>query len=294
MKKGTMVYVGIFLAVAFGLLASQLLTSAKDDTPAGRSYSVPDSSPLPISLDSLYPPTAKEPVYLIRMFGLNERLAGVLLDLMEEDLTNVEPGFEQFKEDYVEVSRLVPEWEALYPLEPVEELGKALKSGDKGGIMAAFDEVGHTCHVCHIEYMAGIKAKFHWQDFRQIKAKDPIAKAEVDFVQMMRNLNLSFTGVSYDLKQGQMQKAQEHARAFQAIFQAMSETCQECHGTSERRYYVDDGIRQAITGLTEAFSKNPVDQKDINDRVMAIGMESCFKCHLVHIPPAYAKYQWGK
>ena len=292
MKKRTLVILSFFLAVAFALASTQRLTSGKDKSATAHMSSVSSFNLPPSSLDAFYPPKAKEPIYLNRMFGLNERMMGIVIDLMEEDIANVGPSFEKLKEDYVEISKLVPEWEAKYPLGPVEELGKALQSGEKEVIMAAIEKVGHSCHACHVETMAGVKAKYHWQEFRQIKVKDPISKTEVNFVQMMQNLNFSFTGATYDLKQGQKEKAEEHARAFQARFQSVSETCQECHGTSERTYYVDDSIQQAIADLVQALSKTPPDQNEIANQVMTIGMDGCFKCHLIHIPPTYAKYQW--
>lgn len=292
MKKQTIVILGVFLVSVFGLSSTQLLTMEKDKTATEHKSSVSSFNLPPSSLDAFYPPKSKEPIYLIRMFGLNEKMMGIVIDLMEEDIANVGPNFEKFKDDYVGISKLVPEWEDKYPLGPVEELGKALQSGDKGIIMSACEKVGHSCHVCHIETMAGVKAKYHWQEFRQIKVNDPISKTEVNFVQMMKNLNFSFSGATYDLKQGQQEKAEENARAFQIRFQSVSETCQECHGTSERAYYVDDSIRQAIADLVQALSKTPPDQKEITNNAMTIGMEGCFKCHLVHVPPTYTKYQW--
>lgn len=291
MKKKTWVYLGIFSAIVFYFAVSQFLTSEMPSQPGKNNSGSPSLNLPPSSLDLFYPPNTKQPVYLIRMFDLAEKFTGILIDLAEEDLPNIRPSFEQFKEDFVSVSKLVSEWEDRYPIDPVDELGEAINSGEKGRIMSAYEKVGHTCHSCHIEYMAGVKAKYHWQDFRNIKIEDPILKTEVDFVQLMRNLNYNFSGVTYDLKQGQIERALENARAFQMRFQSSIETCQECHGTSERQYYVDDDIQQTVASLIQALSKNPTDEKEIANHVMTIGMESCFKCHLVHVPSAYLKYQ---
>ncbi len=251
-------------------------------------------NPPPGSLDSLYPPKSHQPIYLMKMIDLSHRFTGIVVDLMEADLSNVWSSFEKFREEYVKISKLVPEWEAKYPLGPVEELGKALQAGEKGGIMAAYEKVGNICHACHVGYMTAVKYRYHWKDFGPIKVIDPLTHDEVDFVQLMRMLDVNFTGMTHDLEQGQRERAEENSQAFLERFRALGETCQECHGTSERMYYVDDSIQQTITNLNIALSSSQPDKEEIANKVMAIGMESCFNCHLVHIPASYARYQWKR
>ncbi len=284
MKKKTIAYLTFFCIVVLALSWGRAQTPGKEDT-----LIIP-----PSSLDSLYPPQSKQPVYLIEMFDLAHRFTGILVDLLEEDLSNVWSSYERFKEEYVKISKLVPAWEAKYPLGPVEELGKALQAGEKGAVMSAYEKVGSICHACHVESMAAVKYKYHWKDFRPIKIEDPLTNEEVDFIQLMRMLDVNFTGMTHDLEQDQKEKAEENSRAFLVRFQALGETCQECHGTSRRMYYVDDSILQTITSLNRALASFEPDQKEITKHIMAIGMESCFNCHLVHIPAPYAKYQWKK
>jgi cytochrome c556 len=284
LKKKTVMCLSVFWLIAFALSGSQGQTTEKD-------------SPLqllPSTLDSLYPPKAQQPVFLMKMLDLSHLFTGIVVDLLEEDFSNVWSSYEKFKEDYLDFSKLVPEWETKYPLSPVEELGKALKAGEKTGIMAAYEKVGNICYACHIESMAAVKYKYHWKDFRPIRIKDPLTNDEIDFVQLMRMLDVNFTGMTHDLEQGQMERVDENSRAFLARFRALGETCQECHGTSERRYYVDDSIQQMIMNLNKALTSSQADLKDIPNRIMAIGMESCFNCHLVHIPASYARYQWKR
>jgi len=278
--------------IVFAFSGSPLQTSEKDKTLNDHKGSFLSFNLPPSSLDSLYPPKAKQPVYLIRMLDLAGLFTGIVVDLLEGDLPNVWPSFEKFKEEYEGVSKLVPEWEAIFPIGPVEELGKALQAKERGGIMASYEKVGNICHSCHVQHMAAVQFKYHWQDFRKIKVRDPLTGEEIDFVQMKRNLNLSFTGATHNLKQGQMERAEKNLRAFQARFQSLKDTCQECHGTSERTYYVDDSIQQTIKNLIKSLTTDPPNQKEITNQVMTIGTESCFKCHLVHIPASSVKSQW--
>lgn len=292
MNHKKIAYLIVFCVIVFGLFRGPLKGSEKDKTLDAREDRSLYAHLPPSSLDSLYPPKVQQPLYLFWMFDLGSRFTGILVDLMEEDLANAGASFEAFKAEYVRQSTAVPEWEAKYPLDPVEDLGEALKSGERGRIMAAYEKVGGICHSCHVEYMVPVKAKYHWQDFRPIKVDDPITGTKVDFVQLMRFLDFSFTGVAHNLKQGQIERAEENSRALLARFQSLKETCQECHGTSERTYFVDDSIHSVISSLNEVLATSQPDQKVITDHIMTIGMESCFKCHLVHLPAPYTKYLW--
>ncbi len=284
-------YSAIFFAAVFWL-SGILLRASDKDRPFFAYDGSQSVSSLPLSsLDPLYPPKAEQPIYLIRMFNLGSRFTGIAVDLMEEDWPNLGASFEKFKNEYMSVSELVPEWKERYPVGPVEELGEALQAGEKGRIMAAYEKVGGDCHSCHIEFMNPVKFQYHWPDFRPIKVEDPITKAEVDFVQLMRYLDFNFTGMTHDLEQGQKERADENLRAFRARFQSLSEACQECHGTSERAYYTDNDIQKMMTGLSSVLASDRPDLQEITGYIRTIGMESCFKCHLVHLPAPYTKYQ---
>ena len=74
----------------------------------------------------------------------------------------------------------------------------------------------------------------------------------------------------------------------------MKDTCEDGHGTDERKYYVDENIQTLIDEMGKALSSSPINSKAVGELVMGIGMESCTKCHLVHIPAAYAKLRWKK
>jgi hypothetical protein len=292
LKKERVVYLVFFCIIIFGVLRGTLQTLQKDKTATVRESSSSSVQLPPSSLDFLYPPKAQNPLYLIWMFDLGNRFTGILVDLIEEDFDNLAEDFEAFKSEYVRQSAAIPEWEEKYPIGPVEDLRKALKTEAKDRIMAANEKVGRICHSCHVESMIPVKAKYHWQDFRPIKVEDKIAQTKLDFVQLMRFLDFNLTGVTHNLKQGQNDRAVEHSRAFVARFQSLSETCEECHGTSERTYFIDDSIRQAIKSLNEVLTSSQPDQKEVTSHIMTIGMESCFKCHLVHLQAPYTKYHW--
>lgn len=243
---------------------------------------------LPISLDDYFPPKAEQPIYLMRMLGMARPLAGIMADLSENDFANVMANFEQFKTQYVGVSKLVPEWEEDFPLAPVNELGDALKSGDQGKVMAAFGSVGKVCADCHLAHQSKAYYKYHYGDFHGIKVTDPLTQQQVDFQQFMLFLDVCFNGIALNVEQGQIENAKRQLRGFRARFETLEESCQNCHDT-ERHYYVDPSVKAMIEKLEQTLDASPVDPKQIGMISQGIGIESCFKCHLVHVPAAAAQ-----
>lgn len=251
--------------------------------------------PPPSVLDAMYPPQTEMPVYQMQMMEMAVPMSGILVNLLENDMENVMPNFEFFKAKYTELSKVVPEWENQYPMEPVNELGEALSSGDQGKVMASFEKMGQVCHDCHVANMVKVQQKYYWLDFPEVTIPDPLTNEQVNYAKLMQNIDLNFVGMMVDLQEGQIENALKHFEGFNARFQTLKDTCGDCHGTIERKYYVDEKIQGMIDNLGQAL-KNPatLNPEQVQELMMGIGMESCFKCHWVHLPAAYAKLQWIK
>ncbi len=130
--------------------------------------------PPPSILDTMYPPQTEMPVYQMQMMEMAVPMSGILVNLLENDMENVMPNFENFKSKYAEISKVVPEWENQYPMEPVNELGEALNSSDQGQVMASFEKVGQVCHSCHVANIVKVQQKYHWQDFQEVTIPDSL------------------------------------------------------------------------------------------------------------------------
>ncbi len=243
---------------------------------------------LPASLNAFYPPTAQQPVYLLRMFALGGLFSGIASDFVENDIQGAREDFEKFKAEYVEISKLVPEWKKAFLIGPVEELGAALKAGDRGKVMPAFGKVGAACHDCHAKYMPPVHQKYHWGDFSTIKAKDPLSNEEVPFILLKKYLDSNFAGIGLNIERGQKERALKQVKGFNARFQTLKTICGRCH-TGDIKYYTDDGVQGLIDKLGQTLENPSSDPKVAVELVQKIGTESCFKCHLVHVPAAIAK-----
>lgn len=251
-------------------------------------------APPPGALDAFYPPQTEQPEYLFRKFRMSTFFFGIVTDLIEEDFQNVKTSYENFRAQYSEISKLVPEWGKDFPLSPVDDLGEALESGDKTKVMEVFEKLGKVCHDCHIVNMVKVQQRYRWMDYGEMKVKDLLTEEELSFTRLKQSLNTNFSGILIDVEQGQGENAQKHLQGFKSRFQVLKDTCEECHGTDERKYYVDENIQTLIDEMGKALSSAPIDSKAVGELVMRIGMESCAKCHLVHIPAAYAKLLWNK
>ena len=290
MKRTAFFMNGILVIAIFGLVFTNAQVQKKVEPKLKTADIV---APLPAFLDNYFPPKAEGPVFLFRMMGMSNPLAGILVDLFENDLDNARANFEKFRVQYVEISKLVPEWEKNFPMAPVNDLGQSLKIGEPGKVTAAFEVVSQVCSDCHLANQPRVYYKYHYSDFHDIKIMDPLTHQEVSFQQLMLFLETSYTGIGVDVEQGQKENALQQFQGFQARFQAMEETCMNCHDT-ERYYYVGQSVKSMIDKLGQSLNAPAVDPKQVNMLTQGIGMESCFKCHLVHIPAAAAQIQIAK
>jgi hypothetical protein len=269
-----------------GLLESKNLASGA--LQAGHS-----SSPLPSSLDAYYPPEVPQPVYRFQMIALGNAFTGIISDFLSGDLKNAKTNLAAFKALYDETSRLVPEWRGLFPSEPLAQVEKAFQaaagSNDPAPLIAGLDKVENACSSCHHAYMASVHFKYHWKDFEEVMAKDPMTGKNIGFARLMQILNLGFAGSWIDFGQGQQENSGNRFREFNATFQSLKGTCEECHGTSERQYFVDKGAQAMVEAYGKSLAGGSGNAKMAEAAMMAVGNDICFKCHLVHVPAAYSK-----
>jgi len=291
MKRFTVLWVGVVLVIGLGSTTGQAEQKEKPKQAKASLKTVND--PLPSSLDTLYPPKVKQPVFLFNMLGLGTSFSAMAADLSEKSPQHAKADYERFKVQYREVSQLVPEWKKEYPMGPVEELGKAIVTQDRVKVMVAYEKVGMVCHNCHVSTMPRVQQKYHWGNFAAVNIKDPVSEEQVTFIGLMQYIDANFAGIAVSVERGDKEIAQRQFRGFNARFQAMKETCGSCHD-SERKDYVDTNVQTLIDELDQALNRSSVDPKVAEPLRQRIGMEGCIKCHRVHVPAAFAQLQSAK
>lgn len=130
--------------------------------------------------------------------------------------------------------------------------------------------------------------KYHWGDFSTIKVKDPLSNEEVSFTRLKQYLDTNFAGIGLNIERGQREKAQKQTESFNTRLQALKTTCGRCHA-GEIKYYVDESVQGLIEKLGQALDTPSTDPRTALELIQRIGRESCFKCHLVHVPAALGK-----
>ena len=281
--------------------------------PAAKTPNLPDQSqgtpllreiagPPPSSLDQYFPPQAPAPLYMIEMFNLAGPFEGIGVDLQEGDMSNVEANFQAFQSEYIKVSKMVPEWTDKFPSDPVAALGKAIDGGDPAKIGQAMGAVGQVCSDCHLVNQVKVEQKYHWPDFASVTIDNPVTgQAAVEFGDYMVALGGAFSGMSTDLKEGQLDNARNNFQAFDALFGKLAtDGCKQCHSnpvTHEeipRKYFTDSDSLALVNQLGTALNASTPDPTAITNLTQAIGNGICVNCHLVHLPAQTTKDIWDK
>jgi len=249
------------------------------------------AAPPPAQLDSLYPPIAPAPLYQIKMFEMANPFSGFILKMNEGDREGAKVLFESFRKHYSELSGLVPEWKKSFPMAPLDELERLIGQGEPGKVMEAVGNVDMICQECHVSNLPKVQYRYHWQDFSTISLSDPVTKQDLAFKRFMLTLELSMVGIEIEAQNGNLEGARKHFDNFRNRFTELKNACQACH-ESERKYFVDSEIDDLLDNLGKALKSSKPDPAAVAGLGQRIGMESCGKCHLVHLPAAYAKNRW--
>ena len=266
----------LVIAIIFSLLlASTVLWMAS----AGTNKSEKDG--LPKSLDQHYD---FGPIYLYEMYELGESMVGITVNIQQNDITNATRSFEVFAQEYDDSSLMVPEWRGYYKPNDVKKMGDALDAGNIPGVFAAMGEVGETCARCHVDTMSDVYNKYYWSDFRNVEIDTP--EGPKPWVEAkMKYLLTGFDGIGINIKQGNQSNAEHSFNLFELMFDNMAEACSSCHD-SEPRYYISDDIQTMIDDMGSNITAGNLSNAEIIRH--GIG-SSCHKCHIIHIPPQYAK-----
>jgi len=273
------------------LVTASLLLSACGDASAGPARgagtSPADAAVLPASLDALFPPRADGPVLLDAMVEMDLALSGLVADVLEQDLGNARAGFPRLEKAWAAARALVPEWAPRWPGEPLKALGTALEGDDPGAVMGAVESLGGVCAACHHVSMVAVQQRYHWGDFASIEVTDPLARDDVSFGALMHRLAGDLAAIPNDLAQGQVAAARSHLEGLRARYETLEESCGSCHA-SERRYFVGHDVEDAFRRLEAELGREDPDPSAVGSLVGGLGERSCHRCHLVHVPAAFA------
>jgi len=271
---------GVFLAVVI------IIAGASAGLLALGNSSGSEKGSLPPSLDRYY--KSVPPEYLIKMFELGESFVGISAKVLQGDMANAKKSFSAFSQNYKNSAGMVPEWKRYYNMDAVEKIGSSLDAGNIPAVFEAVGEVGATCTSCHIENMPPVWNRYNWKDFGTMTMDTPNpAEPKLPWAAAkMKYLVVGYDGIGVNIKNGNQSGAQQSFMLFTTMFDNMNSTCSFCH-SSPPRYYTSGDVRGMIEALGEKLKEG--DLSEAERLRQGVGMESCYRCHVLHMPAQFAK-----
>jgi cytochrome c556 len=241
---------------------------------------------LPSSIDQYY--QSQPPVYLISMFELGAAMMGIGVNVQQGDMANAKKSYDDFSKKFKDSSDMVPEWKKFYDQGTVEKIGASLDSGNVPGVFENIGKVGEACVKCHKEKMSQIWNKFNWNDFSKLTLKTPNPEEPLlPFpAAKIKYLAAGFDGIGVNIKNNNQKGAKESFGLFKTMFDNMNSTCSSCHASAPK-YYVSSDIRAMIDMMGEKINSGNLSEAE--GLRMGIGMESCYRCHVLHMPSQFAR-----
>ena len=282
-KGGKVMKFRLIIAIAITIIIGGIavcVVSTDDDKTSVDANKMKGNN-LPHSLDQYY---NEDKEYLIEMYKLGESMMGIPVNLGQGDFPNAIVSFNEFSECYEYSSEMVPEWKKYYDQKAVKKLGNALETGEPDAINKAMGKVGETCSECHLDTMTPVYNKYYWNDFRDVMIETPDGPMPWKQAKMYYLL-MGFDGIGVNIKESDQDGAEQSFELFDSMFDNMTNKCSACH-ISEPKYFVSEDIQTMIDDM----GTNIINEEygAANGLRYAIG-DSCHKCHIIHIPPQYAK-----
>lgn len=248
---------------------------------------------LPPALDTIYNGSVPEKLsspYIFEMFKLADPMTGIGVDAQRDDWANATANFEQFKDQYKNLSKMVPQWKGYWDINLVNQLGKDLKNKNKSAVFQDLGKIGQGCGKCHENQMPQVWAKYYWRDFDTVNVSTP--EGNLPFTDAMyKYLDIAgFSAIGVNIKEGRQQDAFNSFTMFQTMLLNFKQACNECHDTP-RYYFVRDDVMANVTKMGDYIQAGKLGDAELIRQQLG---ETCIKCHIVHMPAQDMKDMIGK
>jgi len=278
----------------FGIIAGAIIIAAIVGIWFTESNSANDGNrkgmiltPLPSVLDQYYP-SGGPPILLLKMLDMVDSFTDMSINLQENDMVNATNSFNKFSSEYDNVSKMVPEWSGYFNKNIVKDIGNDI---DTGNVSKAFEDMGRlgvTCDNCHRDVKPQVWAKYYWKNFDNVSVttinpNEPVASWHDA---MAKYLAPSFEGMIINLKEGKRDAANQSFENFRTMLLNFKKACSDCH-TTEPKYFVSDDIMAIVNRTGEQVKSGNITA--VQQNVQIIGMEGCYKCHVLHQPAQMMK-----
>lgn len=235
----------------------------------------------PKDVGKYYPPASNKFEFLNSMYAMSTAFTGIFTNIQENDWKNAEKWAKVLRDNYINVGKMVPEFDKGLKKEEVEMLLRAVQSKDGEGVKRYADVVGKSCSQCHQKYKISTKIMYHYPSFEMINIEDPVSRTSNSFEEHMKKMTDSMKKIRIYLEDSKPEKAQLEGNNFIKRFKAVAESCSECHSNklSEQIYYGKD-MDEKLQSLSKALQLKNKDE--IYKNLSYISANNCSKCHNTH------------
>ncbi len=237
---------------------------------------------LPPVLDKIYNGSVPEtPInsYMIEMFKLADPFMGITTDVQQGDMKNATANFNQFKAQYQNVSKMVPQWQGYWDINLVNQLGKDLNDNNKQAVFQDVGKIGEGCAKCHANEMPQVWAKYYWRDFDTVNVSTPEGNLSWNDA-MTKYLDSGYSGIGSNIREGKQQDAMNSFNLYKSMLLNFKQACNDCHNTP-RYYFVSDDVMAKVDQMGEDIQAGKLaDAETIRQQLG----DTCFRCHVLHMP----------
>lgn len=235
---------------------------------------------IPASFDKYYKTQPSE--YLLKMYELSSSMENVIIDLQDGNVSRAKDSFEIFSKNYRNSSKMVNDWTGYYDNSEIDDLGKAIKSGNISESFEMMDLVREACTDCHREIRYVVWATYNWKDFEDIKMNttDKNKPMKSWIIAKTKYLSPGYEGIGIGIKNGNNEQAIKSFKIFKEMFINMKDACTSCH-LSEPKYYVSGDVISMMENMEKQLTSGNLNKAE--KIRLDIGVE-CRKCHIIHEP----------
>src|SRR4030065_2577220 len=201
--------------------------------------------------------------YLLRMYELSSSMENVVIDLQDGNISSANQSFNIFSKNYKNSSKMVDDWERYYDTGEIDDLGKAIKSGNISEAFEMMDKVRDACTDCHREIRYVVWAIYDWKNFQDVKMNTTdTKKSQVSWTTAKtKYLMPGFEGIGIGIREGQKEQTAKSFKLFKNMFISMKDACGSCHNT-QRKYYVNDDVMSKIDVMEKEISTGNMDKAE--------------------------------
>ena len=239
-----------------------------------------EESFIPSSFNKYYKTKPSE--YLLKMYELSSSMENVVIDLQEGNISGANKSFDIFSQNYRNSSKMVDGWKIYYDTREIDNLGKAINSGNISEAFEMMDYVRDACTDCHREVRYVVWAKYDWKDFGDVKMNTTNTnKSRTSWITAKTKYLLpGFEGIGIGIRGGQKEQATKSFKLFKNMFENMKDACSSCHKTKPK-YYVDEDVTSMIDAMEKEISGGNLDKAE---KIRLEIRNECHKCHIIHEP----------